>query len=126
MEYLGKMDKECIALCDALNELEGVRTVESCCGHLKNVYSIWLRTTNIYSLSLIARSLSRRYSGTTQEFKIEVESEDAGYPVFSYYLHSKEPYKNFEDMNYDTKKLIENLEYWKQDLFKDHFNGRTD
>ena len=30
------------------------------------------------------------------------------------------------DMNKDIEKLIKNLEYWKQDRFKDHFNGRTD
>lgn len=29
-------------------------------------------------------------------------------------------------MNKDIEKLIKNLEYWKQDRFKDHFNGRTD
>jgi hypothetical protein len=27
------MDKECIPLCDALNAIDGIETVESCCGH---------------------------------------------------------------------------------------------
>lgn len=27
------MDKECIKLCEALNILPGIQTIESCCGH---------------------------------------------------------------------------------------------
>ena len=40
------MDEECIALCDALNELPGVETFGSCCGHLKRPYMIWFNCTN--------------------------------------------------------------------------------
>ena len=35
------MDNECIKLCEALNKLEGIETVESCCGHGKGDYHIW-------------------------------------------------------------------------------------
>ncbi len=35
------MDKECIALCDAMNRFEGIRTYESCCGHNKSEFNIW-------------------------------------------------------------------------------------
>ena len=33
MKYDKYMDTECIALCDELNSLKGVKTFESCCGH---------------------------------------------------------------------------------------------
>ncbi len=37
------IDKECIALCDAINLYNPqIRTVESCCGHGKRTYKIWL------------------------------------------------------------------------------------
>lgn len=33
MTYPGDMDPECVALCDAINRIPGLRTTESCCGH---------------------------------------------------------------------------------------------
>jgi len=35
------MDKECIVLCEAMNRLSGVRTVDSCCGHGKHRFRIY-------------------------------------------------------------------------------------
>ena len=37
MGYDEYMDKECIEVCDLLNSYPGVKTFESCCGHLKNI-----------------------------------------------------------------------------------------
>ena len=31
-----EFDKECINLCKTLNEMDGLNTTESCCGHLKD------------------------------------------------------------------------------------------
>src|SRR5580658_3323133 len=33
MNYPDDMDAECVVLCDALNSLIGIDTIESCCGH---------------------------------------------------------------------------------------------
>lgn len=41
MEYEGTMDVECISLCDAINKLPGLRTIESCCGHNEKPFNIW-------------------------------------------------------------------------------------
>ena len=41
IEYEGKMDVECIPLCDALNKLPGISTIDSCCGHHKKPFNIW-------------------------------------------------------------------------------------
>lgn len=35
------MDVECLALCDAINKLPGLQTIESCCGHGKESFNIW-------------------------------------------------------------------------------------
>lgn len=35
------MDKECVILCEAINKIKGIRTVESCCGHGETPYHIW-------------------------------------------------------------------------------------
>ena len=41
MKYDDNMDKECIALCNAINKIPGLRTIESCCGHDEREYRIW-------------------------------------------------------------------------------------
>lgn len=35
------MDNECTKLCEAMNGLPGIQTIESCCGHGKDPYRIW-------------------------------------------------------------------------------------
>ena len=62
-----QMDKECIALCEALNRLPGISTEESCCGHLKYQYYIWFGCRNLRSLAIIARAVDRRYCVTPDE-----------------------------------------------------------
>lgn len=47
MKYTDKMDKECMALCNAINTVKGIRTVESCCGHEEHPYHIWFRTKGL-------------------------------------------------------------------------------
>lgn len=39
--YHGNMDPECVALCDAMNLIPGIRTYESCCGHGQSPFWIW-------------------------------------------------------------------------------------
>src|SRR5258708_32116345 len=39
--YDANMDPECVALCDVLNDMPGVRTCESCCGHGRHSFRIW-------------------------------------------------------------------------------------
>ena len=46
LKYDGLMDEECIDLCDAMNSLPGIVTINSCCGHGLNPYSIFFRVTN--------------------------------------------------------------------------------
>jgi len=52
--YTGNMDKECIELCDAMNIIPGIETIESCCGHDKTPYHIWFTAKN---LSVLPRLL---------------------------------------------------------------------
>jgi hypothetical protein len=44
------MDKECVDLCNALNQLPGIYTIESCCGHGERPYHIWFKTRDLRSL----------------------------------------------------------------------------
>ena len=118
--YDGRMDDECIPLCDALNSLPGVETTSSCCGHCKNDFMIFFNCNNSYSLAVIARAFNRRYSGTFLEWKIEVETHDNG--RYDFFMHSVKPYPNVSEMRTDVGQLIENLETWKTKEYKEYFN----
>lgn len=63
--YEGKMDKECLVLCNALNSIKGVRTTESCCGHSKHAFCVWFDVDMRYAtcLNLLSRVLDRNYGG---------------------------------------------------------------
>ena len=123
-KYDGKMDKECIPLCDALNSLPDVETTESCCGHCKDRFRIFFKCKNPYSLSVIARVFNRRYSGTKLQWIIEVETHDNG--GYNYFVHSVEAYENNTMMEKDISQLVENIKYWSSEKYKEHFiNGVT-
>lgn len=47
-----EMDRECVNLCKAINEIPALCTLESCCGHGKSAYDIYFRVTSLKGLSL--------------------------------------------------------------------------
>lgn len=42
VKYTPPMDPECVPLCNAINRIRGIRTIESCCGHGERTFKIWL------------------------------------------------------------------------------------
>ena len=44
------IDEECVGLCEALNLLLGIKTVESCCGHGSMPFRIWFKADRIEDL----------------------------------------------------------------------------
>ena len=54
IDYPDDIDPECIVLCDALNSLPGIRTVESCCGHGKYEFQVVFEAGTIEALFPIA------------------------------------------------------------------------
>ena len=48
------IDPEVVDLCNALNNIPGVRTSESCCGHGKEPFCIWFRVKSLKPLPKIA------------------------------------------------------------------------
>lgn len=59
MKYDDRMDPECVALCDVLNTLPGIRTFESCCGHGEDPFRVFFWADGMVSLLLpIVRAIS--------------------------------------------------------------------
>ena len=57
------MDRECVALCEALNYLAGIRTIESCCGHGEHPFRVWFKTENLEALPEALYYFDRCHSG---------------------------------------------------------------
>ena len=111
-------DKECIELCKTLNNLEGLKTTESCCGHLRDRFMIFFQCNNFSTLAKISRSVDKNYSDG--KWELLVEGSDR-IPCCGFWLRSKEAFKTEEEMNESVKRLIENLLYWSDSKFNDYF-----
>jgi len=59
--YNDRMDPECIALCDALNNLPGIETCASCCGHGHDPFRVWFFAAAIPDLVPISRVLDHQW-----------------------------------------------------------------
>lgn len=80
------MDPECVNLCNAINLIKGVRTFESCGGHGKRNFNVWLKCNNSKQLFPIIRQISRNYDGVT--WKLEAELTDMPKTPVVFLLHS--------------------------------------
>lgn len=87
MIFYEELDRECRFLVHSLNDLPGIETFSSCCGHEKEPYRIWFRAKNTADLFPIIRAIDRRYCGHMWNWKIEVDLLDVD-PFVVYVLTS--------------------------------------
>jgi len=81
VKYNGKMDRECLGLCDAMNALPGITTTESCCGHGLSNYHIWFRVREVQDLTPLHRAINHLYGGLAG-WRIEVSwTENPTYSI---------------------------------------------
>lgn len=58
------LDPECLALCQAINDhVPGVITTESCCGHGKAPYRIWVHAASLEDLPPLLYWLDQCHTG---------------------------------------------------------------
>lgn len=119
MKYDEYMDAQCIPLCDKFNELEGVYTYESCCGHNKAPYRIFFHCNNFISLGILSRCVSRNYSSGL--WQIIIDNTDTC-PSYCFMLESKKIFANNVELNEELNRLIRDIDYWKQEKFNKHFS----
>ncbi len=85
MNYVGKMDPECIPLCDAINRAPGLQTTESCCGHGRSPFRIWFRVTDPVNFSMLLYFLVPCHVGF--RWTCQAQTDCAMSPV-RYYIES--------------------------------------
>jgi hypothetical protein len=89
-----EMDKECVDLCKAINALPGIKTRESCCGHGKEPFRIWLSISDLTYLPILLYYLDPCHVGFRWSCKVRtdcamqpayffIESEEAGSVAYS-------------------------------------------
>lgn len=57
------MDPECVELCTAINRLQGVGTYDSCCGHGKAPYMVWVSFDGMDDILPLLYYLDECHSG---------------------------------------------------------------
>lgn len=121
-KYDGNMDKECIKLCDILNSVPSIDTFESCCGHLKDRYSIWFFCNDSITISRLGRCVERNYSDG--KWELLVDSTDT-HPTGVFWLRSKVPFHSYDEMEKSVNELCNNIQHWFNTKFDSYFNGNS-
>ena len=115
-----------------LNELNGVKVtnyfieepVETTGKELRAL--IFLRTNNLYSLSIITRVFDRRYSGTLEIWTTSLDTDDlpdetGKYPLFSVRIEARYSPDNVNYFVNDCETLIGHIKHWTQPQFDNYF-----
>ena len=108
MTYDVFMDPECIPICDALNRIPGIRTLESCCGHGKHGFWVWFTVSQPFkNLTVVGRVFDSRYGGL-EEWDCILDNTDSpeASPVFYINSHTIMGPVAYEQAN----KIAENLD----------------
>lgn len=74
MPYDGRMDRECVSLCNALNALPGIQTFESCCGHGQRPFQVFFFGAKVQDLEPVLRGLDHQW-------RVELSHVDCPYRV---------------------------------------------
>lgn len=121
-KYDENMDKECIKLCNTLNSIPSIDTFESCCGHLKDSYSVWFFCNDIIAISRLGRCVERNYSDG--KWELLVDSTDT-HPTGVFWLRSKVPFQSYDEMEESVNELCVCIQYWFNTKFDSYFNNNA-
>lgn len=126
VEYDEFMDAECVDLCNAMNSLPGIVTMESCCGHSSSPYQIFFRVTDSkQGLFFLTRCTDHRYWKYGYLWKIELIVGDSLYedgelPIT--YLLTSEPIVG-DDAYAQAQDLLDNMiHHLNHDNFMNYYN----
>ena len=112
------LDPECVKLVTCLNDVVGVTTFGSCCGHLESNYFVFFRCSDHEKLARLSRSVNRNYSDG--KWLIELTDTD-GSPCYNYMLRSKKPFVTLDEMVESVNSLVDNILHWNSSDFDSYF-----
>ena len=111
--YDSNIDKEVIELCNVINSLPGLKTLESCCGHNKDTFRIFFTILPYQSnegLFFLTRCIDRRYWKYGDKWSITLSVADHFDKILpiTFLLESKDRGEVVYDQAND---LVENMKY---------------
>lgn len=112
------IDHACVSLITRLNQIPGIETTESCCGHLKAPYMIFFQCNDFIQLGRLYRCVNRNYSDGN--WRIECNCSDT-VPTHGFLLRSNYVFDTQNDMWNSVNALIRNIDYWFQECFDEYF-----
>ena len=120
--YPKSMDPLMIPLCDALNSLPGVTTVDSCQGHLRNHMSVFMHIKSMHSIGIIARAVDQRYGCTKINWTLQTSITDTDDPL-QFYLSSDRVYDDEILELRDIEVFIASIRLYCTSYFDKYFRG---
>lgn len=69
-------DPEVVPLCDALNSIPGIQTLESCCGHGTQPFKIWFEAESVAILNLILWAGYHRWWSWNNDWMLNLDFGD--------------------------------------------------
>ena len=115
------MDSECVDLCDSLNSIVGITTLESCCGHNYHPYCIWFSCDSVEPLTFIQSCIDRRYWEYGDQWYIEPVISDTK-PFLNFILRSKS--KHLKTIMVQVESMIESFNYYLNHKNRFNFLGQ--
>lgn len=104
------MDEECVDLCDALNSIKGISTIESCCGHNSGPYRIFFKCSSLNGLKFIQSCIDRRYWKYGHKWDITTTISDCDDDQLDFVLSSKST--NLKMIMVQVESMIDTLNYY--------------
>lgn len=117
----GWMDAECVNLCNALNSIKGIETIESCCGHNYQPYCIFFKCFDLAALRFIQSCIDNRYWQYGFDWKITTYISDSGPEPLSFMLESKS--SNLNEVMVQVKDMIDSFNYYLNHKVRFDFLG---
>ena len=118
-------------LCEEIERLPGVRIGCFCEDYKERPFMIFFSCNNFYSLSILGRIFDKRYNVASRDWKIFIETSDAGagkYPNLSFCLTSQKPYNDpivyasgKDSVEDELDVIVQDLKYWQKSEFDNHF-----
>ena len=104
------MDAECVDLCDAINSMKGLETIESCCGHNNQAYHIFFKCHDLSALRFLQSCIDNRYWEYGSEWMITSQISDTGPEPLYFLLESKS--SNLTEIMSQIEDMIDTLNYY--------------
>lgn len=115
IDYGPGMDREIVHLCNVLNSLPGIYTVESCAGHGNLPMSVLFTCKSLKSLAKIQHAIDIRYSGQKNPWRITGYTADTPHhdTTLMFDLASERPYQTRVGRKHDYEPAF----YYDTDMF---------